>query len=1627
MARTSEKPPAAGSLEPDRNFLAAYYAHVAAEDLHNYSAATLRERAAYHLALASHRPPGHTAVGILNELDGSIVAVVADDLPYLVQSVTAELTREDTPIRLLVHPTLVVERDPVSHMLLDIRPGPAREGLVDDEPPAQGSTDVEVWVAMEIGRLADDAAARELTESLHRVVADVQAAAFDAEAMHSRLSEAVAGLDSAPPAAVPTAEQLRDLLRWLEGGNFVFLGYRDFEFKGPAGQGVLTVRPGSSLGLLRRQDADPGGHGARPAAREGAPGMQGMPGSQVLMLATSELRSTVLRGSYLDELRLKMFDRAGTPTGEQRFVGLFTPSAAHQSVQRIPVIREKVKAVRERLGFAAGSHHGKELLAVLESFPRDELFHIGVEELGALVREILRAEQLRQTRVFLRPDSFGRFVSALVFFPRKRYSTAVRLLMEQEFRLAFKATSIEFEVRLTESPMARVFFRIRTGGTPAEMGTADGLPKGPARADAVDPSELERRLISATRSWAEGLDELIRDRFPAAEAGRLSRLWPEAFPPGYRADCTVEDAVRDIANFETFDLDGAGGRPYDDPLLTVVRAGSPSGRTEDARLRLYLTRPRSLTQILPFLHNLGLEVLDQRPFDIRRGTSQDLFLYDLGVKYPAGVDPEATGGLLAEAFSAAMRGDVESDRINALVIREGVGWRQASILRSYAKYLQQLGTTNSYGFIADTLLANVRATHGILALFQAKFDPALDSAARFRETATARTEVLAAIEAVPVLAADRLLRTFMNLVESTLRTNYFQDKPHLSFKLTPAAIVNAPFPRPKYEIWVYSPRVEGVHLRFGELARGGLRWSERSEDFRTEVLGLVKAQNLKNSVIVPTGAKGGFYPKRLPDPAVDREGWVAEGTECYRIFVRGLLDLTDNLVVSPAGEKIVPPPRVVRHDGDDYYLVVAADKGTAAFSDTANAVAHEYGFWLGDAFASGGSVGYDHKKMGITARGAWESVKQHFRALGMDPQTQDFTVAGIGDMSGDVFGNGMLLSRHIRLVAAFDHRHIFLDPAPDAETSFRERRRLFSLPRSSWADYDPNLISEGGGVHPRSAKAIGITEQVRVCLGLSAGTSALPPHALLQAILRAPVDLLYNGGIGTYVKASSERHQDVGDKANDPLRVDGNQVRARVIAEGGNLGVTQLGRIEAALGGVLLNTDAIDNSAGVDCSDHEVNIKIFVDRMITAGRMPATERNAFLHSLTDEVSRLVLTNNADQNVLLLNDRHLVLEWSPGFERTMDWLEKAAELDREQEGLPSTEQLRERLRSGKGLTSPELSVLAGYAKIELAKELTASDLADDPWFRGTLRRYFPRQVSERFASDLDTHPLRRQIICTVVANDMINLGGITFAFRAKEETTATAAAVARAFVAAREAFDLPWIMDRIDALPPDFPSEQAAEVAIHMRRVLDRATRWYVTHDHRDQPIAEALARIVPTLELLRTRTSDYLRGSDIDRVQGRLAHWDSAGLPRDLGVRASDLLESFGLLDISLVSEQVHEPIPTIADLYYAVFQRIDAAGLLLRITDLPRQSRWETLARAALRDDVYSAVADMTVSVMQSSPTPGEGGPDAVERIVAWERGHQEQLARIKDTFAEVTGPGQVDIASISVALKLLRTLVRQ
>ncbi|WP_115787127.1 NAD-glutamate dehydrogenase [Arthrobacter silvisoli] len=1610
--------------EPADGFLTDYYEHVADDDVRSYTPETLLERARYHRALAERREPGQTVIGVLHETDASLVAIVTDDLPYLLPSVTAEIARDAAAIRLLVHPVFSVLREPGTHRLAEVHRGPHRRGLpAGAEPSAAEENDgghlTEAWVAIEIPRLADQERAGQLTQRLQAVIDDVRAASEDAAAIHEELAGEIRRLEG-----VPDGREARELLRWLGDGNFIFLGH-----SGKRG-----------LGLLRKGPA--GGHATDAGQSRAA----------VLTLTKSTLRSTVLRRAYLDEISLAEADGTGCT-----FVGLFSPGSAARSALDIPVIRDTVAEVLQGFGFPADSHHGKELLSVIEAYPRDELFHIDAAQLASHARDILRLQDLHSTRLFLRPDSYGRFMTALVFLPRDRYSTAVRLNIERELREAFGSEAIEFELRLGESAMARVFFRILLphAGAAASAGAAadsdSAASAGPAPA-LIDSAALEQRIIAATRSWAQGLDEALQARFPTDEASRLSRLWATAFPGSYKADYEVEDAVEDISKFESFP---PGDGDTADPLLTVYRRPGTAVLSEDARIRLYTTKPQSLSGILPFFHNLGLKVLDQRPFAVLRADGRQFFLYDLGLKYPRGVDPLATGELLAGSFSAAMRGDSESDAFDALVLRERLGWRRTAILRAYAKYLRQLGSTNSYGFIADTLRENPQATHALLDLFEAKFDPdtfapdlfepelihpgpaegdvfegdSSEFSHRTQAVHAARTKLAKAIDAVPGLDADRLLRSLASLVDATLRTNFYLGKRYMSFKLSPAGIPAAPDPRPKFEIWVYSPRVEGVHLRFGAIARGGLRWSDRREDFRTEVLGLVKAQTVKNAVIVPTGAKGGFFPKGLPDPAEDRAAWLAKGQESYRTFVRGLLDLTDNLLPDADGGngRVVPPPRVVRHDGDDYYLVVAADKGTAAFSDIANALAAEYGFWLGDAFASGGSVGYDHKQMGITARGAWESVRHHFKELMIDSGNEDFTVVGIGDMSGDVFGNGMLLSRHIKLVAAFDHRHIFLDPNPDPAVSYAERERLFKLPRSSWADYKAKKISAGGGVFSRAEKSIPITEEVRFSLGLEEGTTAMSPPDLLRAVLMAPVDLLYNGGIGTYIKASTESHTDVGDKSNDAIRIDARQLRSRIIAEGGNLGITQRGRVEAALAGILVNSDAIDNSAGVDCSDHEVNIKVFLDRMISAGRMSVAERTGFLHSLQDEVGRLVLQTNNDQNTLLLNDKQLALEWSPSFERTMDWLEVVTDLDRDLECLPSNDELRERVQTGKGLTTPELAVLAAYAKIELARELTEGGLSDDPWFSQTLRDYFPRQVTERFGEHLSTHPLMRQIVATVVANDMINMGGTAFAFRAMEETTVSATAVARGFVVMRQIWDFDAIMDAIAHLPAGLASEHGAAIALDMRRLLDRSVRWYVTHDFRDKPVADALARLEGPMSLMRANFTGFLHGINLAHSLKRLAHTDSLGVPHELGIRASEILVSYGLLDITAIAEELQEPPEAVAEVYFAVFERISAIPLLEHITMLPRATHWESLARAALRDDMYLVLADMTKAVVRHTARSATAAADPVERITDWERGNIEQLSRIQETIQEAIKPGPVDIAALSVAVKLLRAMVRR
>ncbi|CAM5697272.1 NAD-glutamate dehydrogenase [Streptomyces hirsutus] len=1307
---------------PDRDtvlaFLQRYYLHTAPEDLVGRDPVDVFGAAFSHLRLAENRPQGTANVRVHTptvEENGwtcshSVVEVVTDDMPFLVDSVTNELTRQGRGIHVVIHPQMVVRRD-LTGKLIEVSAAPAGGELPHD-------AHIESWIHVETDRESDRGDLKQITADLLRVLSDVREAVEDWGKMRQTATLLAEGLPDEPvPVDVPgpQVEEARELLRWLADDHFTFLGYREYQLRD---DDSLAAVPGTGLGVLR---SDP--HHATDEDHPVSPSFERLPADarakarehKLLVLTKANSRATVHRPSYLDYIGVKKFDADGNVVGERRFLGLFSSAAYTESVRRVPVIRRKVEEVLERAGFSPNSHDGRDLLQILETYPRDELFQTPADELQAIATSVLYLQERRRLRLYLRQDEYGRYYSALVYLPRDRYTTGVRLRIIDILKEELGGISVDFTAWNTESILSRLHFVVR-------------VPQGtelPQLSD-QDRERIEARLVEAARSWADGFGEALTAELGEERAAELLRRYANAFTEGYKADHTPRGAVADLVRLEQLDDE----QNFDLSLYEPVGA-TPEVR----RFKIYRKGEAvSLSAVLPVLQRLGVEVVDERPYELRRDDGSVAWVYDFGLRLPKAADGADHLGddareRFQEAFAATWTGKAENDGFNALVLSAGLTWRQAVVLRAYAKYLRQAGSTFSQDYMEDTLRNNVHTTRLLVSLFEARMSPERQGAG-FELVDALLEEVDAALDEVASLDEDRILRSFLTVIKATLRTNFFQEasggRPHdyVSMKFDPQAMPDLPAPRPAFEIWVYSPRVEGVHLRFGKVARGGLRWSDRREDFRTEILGLVKAQMVKNTVIVPVGAKGGFVAKQLPDPSVDRDAWMAEGIAAYKTFISALLDITDNMV---AGE-VVPPVDVVRHDGDDTYLVVAADKGTARFSDTANEVAQAYGFWLGDAFASGGSAGYDHKGMGITARGAWESVKRHFRELGVDTQTQDFTVVGIGDMSGDVFGNGMLLSEHIRLVAAFDHRHIFIDPTPDAALGHAERRRLFELPRSSWADYNTDLLSAGGGVFPRTAKSIPVNAQIREALGLDSGVTKMTPADLMKAILKAPVDLLWNGGIGTYVKASSESNADVGDKANDTIRVDGKDLRVAVVGEGGNLGMTQLGRIEVALHGGRINTDAIDNSAGVDTSDHEVNIKILLNTLVANGDMTVKQRNKLLASMTDEVGRLVLRTNYAQNTALANALAQSKDMLHAQQRFMKHLVREGHLDRALEFLPTDRQIRERLSAGQGLTGPETAVLMAYTKITVADELLSTSLPEGPVSQGAAALVLPGRAA-----------------------------------------------------------------------------------------------------------------------------------------------------------------------------------------------------------------------------------------------------------------------------------------------------------
>lgn len=1632
-ARVAENSPVGGQLaigsesgkRPDQDivldYLQRYYLHTAPEDLTDRDPVDVFGAALSHYRLAENRPQGTASVRVHTptvEENGwtcshSVVEVVTDDMPFLVDSVTNELSRQGRGIHVVIHPQVLVRRDLTGQLIEILTPG-SRDALPHDAL-------TESWIHVEIDRETDRADLKQISSDLLRVLSDVREAVEDWEKMRDaalRIAEDLPREPVADDLRSTEIEEARELLRWLADDHFTFLGYREYSL---TEDDALAAVPGTGLGILR---SDP--HHSTDESHPVSPSFNRLPRDarakarehKLLVLTKANSRATVHRPSYLDYVGVKRFDEQGNVIGERRFLGLFSSAAYTESVRRVPVIRRKVAEVLDKAGFSPNSHDGRDLLQILETYPRDELFQTPVDQLEAIATSVLYLQERRRLRLYLRQDEYGRYYSALVYLPRDRFNTTVRLRIIDILKEELGGTSVDFTAWNTESILSRLHFVVR-------------VPQGTELTPLTDADveRIEGRLVDAARSWEDGFAEALNAEMGEERAAELLRRYGNAFAEGYKADHSPRAAVADLSQLEQL---VGGEKEFALSLYEPVGAG-PGER----RFKIYKTGAQvSLSAVLPVLNRLGVEVVDERPYELRCADRTQAWVYDFGLRMPQST---ANGGdyladdareRFQEAFAATWTGRAENDGFNALVLSAGLNWREAMVLRAYAKYLRQAGSTFSQDYMEDTLRNNVHTTRLLVSLFEARMAP---------ERQRAGTELIdglmeeldGALDQVASLDEDRILRSFLTVIKATLRTNFFQKaqngEPHayVSMKFDPQAIPDLPAPRPAFEIWVYSPRVEGVHLRFGKVARGGLRWSDRREDFRTEILGLVKAQMVKNTVIVPVGAKGGFVAKQLPDPAVDRDAWMAEGIASYRTFISALLDITDNLV----GGEVVPPQDVVRHDEDDTYLVVAADKGTATFSDIANEVAVAYGFWLGDAFASGGSAGYDHKGMGITARGAWESVKRHFRELGHDTQTQDFTVVGVGDMSGDVFGNGMLLSEHIRLVAAFDHRHIFIDPNPDAAVSYAERRRLFELPRSSWADYNKELLSPGGGIHPRTAKSIPVNAHMRTALGIEDGVTKLTPAELMKAILKAPVDLLWNGGIGTYVKAVTETHADVGDKANDAIRVDGEDLRVKVVGEGGNLGLTQLGRIEFArkggpegLGG-RINTDAIDNSAGVDTSDHEVNIKILLNALVTDGDMTVKQRNKILAEMTDEVGALVLRNNYAQNVALAN----AVEQSPSLlhahQRFMRRLSREGHLDRALEFLPNDRQIRELLSNKQGLSQPELAVLLAYTKITVAEELIHTDLPDDPYLRGLLHAYFPSKLREEFPAQIDAHALRREIITTVMVNDTVNTGGSTFLHRLREETGASTEEIVRAQAAARAIFGLGSVWDAVEALDNTVPADVQTRIRLHSRRLVERGTRWLLNNRPQPLQLAETIEFFAERVELVWAQLPKMLRGADLEWYEQLVEELTTAGVPDELALRVAGFSSAFPTLDIVAIADRTGKDPMAVAEVYYDLADRLSITQLMDRIIELPRADRWQSMARASIREDLYAAHAALTADVLSA----GNGTAAPEERFAAWEQRNAAILGRARTTLEEIQSSEDFDLANLSVAMRTMRTLLRQ
>ena len=1511
----------------------------------------------------------------------TVIRIIHRDMPFLVDSLRMKLNERGVVIHHLRNTILQSRRNEHYQMVFG--------DSVKDSVEATACKEAIIYV--EIDRQEKDEDLEALREQIYAIMEDVSRVVEDYVPTCDRIRQLAATLTG------NRAKEVQDFLGWLLDNKFTFLGYEELKVIEQSGKKQI-IRPSESLlGLLKiNHQGSIGQLDLEPFIEHDF-----FEQTEPLSFSKASVRSTVHRPAYPDFITVRQFAEDGSVVGEARIVGLYTSPVYRQSPFRIPYIASKVTEIFEQSGLGRKSHHGKDLEQILEVFPRDELFQTPSDELFQTVMDILRIQERKQIRLFIRQDPYGPFCSALVFVPREVYSTELRRRMETILCHHLQSVDSEFTTYFSESVLARVHFNFKLRN----------------RVEFSQES-INDELILAASSWEDEVRASILESHGEVKGNQLTSLYANGFSAAYREAFTPDAAAVDVEHFQRIDKDNP---------LSMGFYQSLNDAPDRIHFKLYhFVEPLPLADQIPIIENLGLRVIGEYPFLIHKSNGEVIWIHDFLLSFHDNVNTniQKVDGIFKKAFEKIWFGEAENDRFNLLVLAAGMNWRQVAMLRGYARYIKQIRMGFSQTYIAETLCNNIEITRKLLELFEVRFNPelALSRTQRLARQQQIQQSILEALDQVTVLSEDRIIRRFQTVISATLRTNFYQmdeegnPKSYISFKTSPRDIPDIPKPMPLYEIFVYSPRVEGVHLRGGKVARGGLRWSDRVEDYRTEVLGLVKAQQVKNALIVPVGAKGGFAPKQMPvNPS--REAMMEEGIACYQIFIRALLDVTDNLV----DNEVIHPESVVYYDDNDSYLVVAADKGTATFSDIANNIAQEYNFWLGDAFASGGSVGYDHKKMGITAKGAWVSVQRHFRERGINVQQDNVTVIGIGDMAGDVFGNGLLSSETLQMVAAFNHMHIFIDPNPDPARSYHERRRLFNLPRSSWQDYDSNLISEGGGLFSRNAKSVVVSEPMKVRFGIKA--NRLTPNELIRSLLRSPVDLIWNGGIGTYVKAINESHAHVGDKANDPLRINGCELRAKVVSEGGNLGLSQLGRVEYALQGGALNTDFIDNSGGVDCSDHEVNIKILLNDIVSNGDMTMKQRNQLLESMTDDVARLVLLNNYRQTQAITQAESEARYRMDEYKRFIDYLESEGRLDRNIEYLPDNEALAERSGAGQGLTRPELSLLISYSKAELKEALMASDVINEDYLSKELFTTFPEVLVEQFSEQINHHRLRREIIATQIANHMIDMMGITYVHRVRQTTGANAPEIARAFLVSRDVFGIQDYWQLIESLDYKLSSSLQQQLMGSMIKLVRRASRWFIRLKRQDLVAAETVEQYGPLIQEFIHSFVDYLSNTEHENLSAKVEQMVGNQIPEDVAKLVCGQRYLLSSLPIIQAADQTGKPIESVARTFFAIGERLDLNWYSQELGSLEVTNHWQSLARDSIRDELTWQQRALTVALLSAASDTGD---DLAQQLDAWMMHHHALVVRWQSMLAEIRNASVSEMAMFTVANRELMDLAQ-